>query len=313
MLIRPVQPGEIDTFAVLGSQSERATSVRDYLQSMFDQGAMRPEWCYVADDKGQFVGRLGFWTLPGMQEPLAFVLLDVPWDGDFLGIGRKLLGHALREARAQGAASIEHVLDAPPMWPQWQENREQRTELLDAAGFVMERETARFEWAGDGAFAPVHQRLTYRSFNDVGEDAFVAALLAVSANSLDQRTREERVRMGPEAEARNTLAQLQSMEYDPGWWRLAYTASGDLVGLVMPTLAPTFGTIGYIGVVPEQRGRGYINDLLAEGTRILRATGVGTLRADTDVSNAPMANAFRRAGWEQFAMRREYAIDLKTL
>lgn len=312
MQIRPIQPGEIDTFAAFGNQPGRATSVRDYLQNMFDQGAMRAEWCHVAEDEGQFVGRIGYWTLPGMEKPLDFVLLDV-WDGDFLDVGGQLLGQSLREMRDLGAHSIGHALDDPPMWPQWQEHRERRIKLLESVGFTMERETARFDRQGDGDAPRAGQRLTYRALDDVGEDAFVAALAKVSADSLDQRTREERERSGPDAEARKTFAELQSMEYESGWWRLAYTGPGELVGLVMPTVAPTFGTIGYIGVVPGQRGHGYINDLLAEGTRILRATGQPTLRADTDVSNTPMADAFRRAGWDQFATRREYSIDLATL
>jgi RimJ/RimL family protein N-acetyltransferase len=36
-----------------------------------------------------------------------------------------------------------------------------------------------------------------------------------------------------------------------------------------------------------------------------------TLIADTDVSNAPMAAAFERAGWTRFASRREYVAALQ--
>lgn len=103
------------------------------------------------------------------------------------------------------------------------------------------------------------------------------------------------------------------MDHEPGWWQLAYTAAGELVGLVMPTRAPTFATIGFVGVVPEQRGRGHIDELLARGTATLGAAGATDFRADTDVRNAPMASAFRRAGWAEFAARREYAIGLAGL
>jgi len=75
--------------------------------------------------------------------------------------------------------------------------------------------------------------------------------------------------------------------------------------------APTFETIGYIGVVPEQRGHGHINDLLAHGTSTLRGLGTGrVIRADTDVDNLPMAAAFERAGYRRFATRREFEIRL---
>jgi RimJ/RimL family protein N-acetyltransferase len=82
------------------------------------------------------------------------------------------------------------------------------------------------------------------------------------------------------------LDDLRSMESVPGWWEL-----------------------GYVGVVPEQRGHRYVDDLLARGTATLRrdAPDVG-VRADTDLANAPMAAAFARAGYTRFATRREFAL-----
>jgi RimJ/RimL family protein N-acetyltransferase len=101
------------------------------------------------------------------------------------------------------------------------------------------------------------------------------------------------------------------MTYEPSWWELAFDRDDDLIGLIMPTGAPSFVTIGYIGVVPEQRGHGHVNDLLARGTATLRRIAADTIiRADTDVSNAPMAAAFERAGYSRFATRREYELRL---
>jgi ribosomal protein S18 acetylase RimI-like enzyme len=56
-------------------------------------------------------------------------------------------------------------------------------------------------------------------------------------------------------------------------------------------------------VVPQQRGRGYVDDLLAQAVATLADAGASVIRADTDVANVPMANAFRRAGFEQFLSR----------
>jgi RimJ/RimL family protein N-acetyltransferase len=63
------------------------------------------------------------------------------------------------------------------------------------------------------------------------------------------------------------------------------------------------------------RGRGYVNDLLAAGTAKLLEAGSendNPLIADTDISNAPMAAAFERAGWTRFAGRQEYTLDFRT-
>ncbi len=55
---------------------------------MFAAGSMRPEWCFVIQEKeNNPLGRVAFWTLPGMEKPLALVLLEVPWEEDHLGAG----------------------------------------------------------------------------------------------------------------------------------------------------------------------------------------------------------------------------------
>lgn len=53
-------------------------------------------------------------------------------------------------------------------------------------------------------------------------------------------------------------------------------------------------------VLPEHRNNGYLDDILAECTRILAAQEVPRIRAATDLGNVPMANAFRRAGYVTF-------------
>ena len=98
--------------------------------------------------------------------------------------------------------------------------------------------------------------------------------------------------------------------HEPGWWQLAYTDSDTLVGLVMPARNDTSSIIGYIGVVPEQRGNGYINDLLHGATTLHYENGARRIVADTDVENIPMANAFRRGGYKEFDKKLRYTIDL---
>jgi RimJ/RimL family protein N-acetyltransferase len=84
------------------------------------------------------------------------------------------------------------------------------------------------------------------------------------------------------------------------WWRVAETPEGEPVGFVMPAHNGYNATIAYIGVLPALRGRGYVDDILAEGTRILAAQGVPRIQASTDVGNVPMARAFARAGYDTF-------------
>jgi RimJ/RimL family protein N-acetyltransferase/GNAT superfamily N-acetyltransferase len=316
MHTRPVRADELDLFVEAAGSPDHRREVELYLKSMFAAGSMRPDWCFVAEEGDRPLGRLALWTLPGMKEPFALVLLDVPWDDDYMGVGKRLLGYVLDEASAMGAGEIEYVLDAPPMRPFFQDRLERRVELLQSVGFAFRRETGRFEWPG-GEPLVVPRRLSFRTLEEVGEEAFVDAMRIVSERTLDREIQGERERLGARRAAREFFEDAQRVKHDPRWWQLAHAPNGELAGLVMPAEPPGFLTIFYVGVVPGMRGQGYVDDLLAAGTATLleaRRSGENEkpLRADTDVANAPMAAAFERAGWSRFAGRREYVMDLTS-
>lgn len=317
MQVHPVRTGEIDLFVEAAGSPDHRNEVQQYMKRMFDAGSMRPEWCFVAEEGDRPVGRVAFWTLPGMEKPFALVLLDVAWEDEFLDVGTGLLGGVLDRARALGAVEIEHVIDAPPMRPQFQHHEQRRITLLDSVGFSFRRETSRFERRDDEPPA-VPGRLSFRTLQEVGEDAFVRAMKQVSEGTLDREIHEERERLGDERAAREFFEDAQRVRHDPSWWQLAYTLDGRLVGLVMPAEPPGFLTIFYIGVVPGMRGQGYVDDLLATGTTTLlearkQSAKDKPLLTDTDVANEPMAAAFGRAGWSRFAGRREYVMKLSEL
>ncbi|MBA2253693.1 MAG: GNAT family N-acetyltransferase [Chloroflexi bacterium] len=273
---------------------------------------MRPEWCYLAVQADVPVARFAFWTLPKVGTPLSIVLLDVAPDGvDRAAVAQAVLARAIADALATNTSELGHVIDEPSQTPQWQTEPEERAAWLESAGFRVVRATSR--WSFDGPPPPVtSDRLRFSTFEEVGEGVFLDVLERVSVATLDARVRADRDRLGPAGEARETLADLRSMEWQPAWWELAFDSDGALVGLVMPTRAPSMTTIGYVGVVPEQRGRGYVDDLLARGTATLRrAVPNLQIRADTDVANVPMAAAFARAGYQEFASRREFEYPVE--
>jgi RimJ/RimL family protein N-acetyltransferase len=259
------------------------------------------------------VGRVAFWTLPGMKEPFALVLLDVDWEGDHMSVGPRLLRYTLDAARALGAEDMEHVLDDPPIRPQFQHQADSRIELLQSTGFSLCRETSRFE--RHRTKPPTESGLLmFRTLEDVGRDAFIEAMERVSEGTLDREIRAEREKLGTKRAAQEFFDDATRVRHDASWWRLAFTQNGELAGLIVPAEPPGFLTIFYVGVVPNMRGRGYVHDLLAVGTATLLEANRNEkpLIADTDVSNEPMAAAFERAGWKRFAGRREYVKDLTT-
>jgi ribosomal protein S18 acetylase RimI-like enzyme len=313
LTVQPIQPEEIDSFIEMGNTSGHEAEVKQYLEQMIAIGSIRTEWCYVVKEGSRLLGRVAFWTLPKVGKPLAMVLLDLSWENsDYMSIGQLLLQKTLPAMQALGATEIDYVLDVPVMAPQWQRNPDERMNLLEQSGFRLKRETYRFEWnQQDTAQVELDSSsLVFRTLSEIGEAAFIAAIERVSSAILDRREQQERELYGADDHARRFFRDLQQMEYEPNWWQLAYTSNGELIGLVMPANNPTFATIGYIGVVPEQRGHGYIDVLLRKGMAILNGAGAKIIRADTDLNNFPMANAFRRAGYVEFATRREYSIEL---
>ena len=314
--IRPIASDELPAFLDVEGDPERAADQASYVDRMVRAGAMRLEWCHLAEADGRTAGRFAFWTLPSLGDPMAIVLLDVDRavtePPDRATVAAAMLGRAIDDARRGSPPEFGYVLDDPPQTPQWQLQPDERTGWLEAAGFFVARSTSRWTFDGPAPITPVtRDRLSFRSFEDVGEVAFLDALARVSAATADARIRADRERLGPEGEAREMLDDLRSIEVRPGWWQLAYDRQGDLVGLVAPAAAPGMATIGHIGVVPEQRGHRYVDDLLARGTAVLRREMPDRpIKADTDLANHAMAAAFERAGYTRFATRREFEVEL---
>ena len=309
MRTHTVRAVELDRFVEAAGEIQHRQRVRQYVQGMFDAGSMHPEWCYVIEEGGEDLGRAAFWTLPGMDRPLDLVLLDVAsWED--LSTGTRLLTEVLDEARSFGAGEIGHVIDEPPTRPQWQDSPERRVGLLERFGFALRRETSRFEWREEMGLPVASGRLDFRTLDEVGDEAFVDAIGRVSEGTLDRVIGGERDEFGPRGAARRFFELQLELEHEPDWCRLAYEPDGGLVGLIMPAKTPTSAVINYIGVVPERRGKGYVDDLLTEVTAVLGAAGEELILADTDTQNAPMAAAFERAGYARFAKRRQYGVKL---
>ena len=66
---------------------------------------------------------------------------------------------------------------------------------------------------------------------------------------------------------------------------------------VSPFSEPETATIVHVGVLPEQRGNSYIDDLLAKGTSTAQHAGFTKILSDVDTLNFPMLAAMERGGY----------------
>ncbi|GGT02716.1 GNAT family N-acetyltransferase [Nonomuraea spiralis] len=255
---------------------------RSQLAAAFDEGRTRPEWCFV---EGQ--ARLAFWAPFAGADPVIVWQFD---PGPDPAAGAALLRRSLRET---GLDKMMHDISLKPgLTPLV--DRAVEHEALTAAGFVMEVERLMLEWAAGTDVPQEPGRLTYRPARQMDPAEVLDLLMRISVGSLDHDTRVEVATAGAEREARWMYDDLVNRRAKPDWFVVGHLGESP-VGLV----APDDHSIAYIGVVPEQRGRGYVHDLLAHGTRTLAEAGLQRIAAGTDVGNTPTANAFLRAGYSE--------------
>jgi RimJ/RimL family protein N-acetyltransferase len=123
----------------------------------------------------------------------------------------------------------------------------------------------------------------------------------VLEGTLDAHSRDDLTRMTARESAQEQYRdELDRYATPHEWWQVATLPDGDPVGFVIPAHNGYNPIIAYLGVVPAHRGHGYVDELLAAGTRLLAGEGVPRIRASTDVGNVPMARAFARAGYVTF-------------
>ncbi|WP_151482113.1 GNAT family N-acetyltransferase [Streptomyces albicerus] len=267
----------------------------DSFGDMAAQGEYRPEWIWVALRDGKVVARAAWWGGPGDSRPAT---LD--WF-DFTD------AQAATELLRTAPLRAQYMLKLPPDWrenPAVRAEADARVAAASAAGLTPQGERNHYRWT-PGCGLP--QRPGRLRFLPEPDDAVILDVFRrIHRGSLDSQVRRTVEASGIDVAAQEQLDYLLWMPSPRSWWRLAHTPDGELAGLVAPCRNYTAPLIGYVGVVPEQRGHNYAYDLLAEATHFLAAEGADCVTAGTDRANTPMVGAFLRAGYP-VAQRR---IDL---
>jgi GNAT superfamily N-acetyltransferase len=253
-------------------------------------GVYRPEWTWVALRGGVVVARAAFFGAPGDTEPVVLDWFDFTDRAAAVELLRRLPWR------------VGYELMLPPDWRRHSGVRaaaEARIEAAEAAGYTLLGERLRYTWTPECGLPERPGRLEFRPVPDggEGEEAVLDVLRRVHSVTLDAHARLAIAGGGVEQAVREELEYFRWCSSPRSWWRLAYTPDGAPVGLHVPVLIPAGPCVGFVGVVPGQRGHGYAYDLLAECTHQLAAEGAESIVAATDVTNTPMAAHFARAGY----------------
>jgi ribosomal protein S18 acetylase RimI-like enzyme len=247
----------------------------------------REDFRFVFERSGTPVGRVGYsWAAP---RELALYGLRLPWESEYLEVGRTLIRESLRHVRDAGADLVEARLN-----PAFHSFAAKRAEVLAAGGFALVQEKLRVMGATGGPAPPV--RLDFRTRADVGRDAFVDAVAQVTAGTLDRVDALEVERLGPRVHAEVYVKGLEDEGLDEEHWLLADDGARLAALLVLTEWDDETGVIAYVGVVPELRGRGHARDLVAIARARLADAGYAKVLADVDVQNGPMRKALEAGG-----------------
>ena len=297
LVIRPITgPDELDLF------SQIPYVLNEELADDLAAGRRRPQWLWVALRDGRLVARAGWWGSRDAAGPSVLDVLDVARDSDRIDVGVRLLGTALGEISPPGAGPPEYVRFVPPDWRAQAGSRrvvEDRMAVASQAGARLMTERFRFEWRPGTPIVAPTGRLAFRAV--AGDAEMVDLMTLVMDGTLDAHSRQDLARMSArDGAVRHFEEELACYASPRQWWRVATLPDGDPIGFVTPARNDYGAIISYLGVLPTHRGNGYVNEILAEGTRILAAHDVPRIRASTDLGNVPMAEAFARAGWVNF-------------
>ncbi|MER7485609.1 GNAT family N-acetyltransferase [Streptomyces sp. NPDC126497] len=248
----------------------------------------RPDWKRVALRDGEVVARGAWWGGPDDSEPVNINWFDVAEGEEEAG------AELLRSAPWQ----VELEINLPGGWrdkPDLRSAAEARFAAARAAGYELLVERFLYRWTPERGLPERPGRLRFSAEPD--DTVFFDALRRIHSATLDAHALRAIEEGGLDQAAQEELDFFHWCPSPRAWWQIAHTPEGDLAGIHIPAHNPSGPTIGFIGVVPEQRGHGYAYDLLAECTHFLVEQGAEFVSGATDQGNFPMAANFAKAGF----------------
>ncbi|MBB4984449.1 GNAT family N-acetyltransferase [Streptomyces nymphaeiformis] len=248
----------------------------------------RPDWKRIVLRDGEVVARGAWWGGPDDSEPVNINWFDVAEDEEEAG------AELLRSAPWQ----VELEINLPGGWrdkPDLRAGAETRFAAARAAGYELLAKRFLYRWAPERGLPERPGRLRFSAEPD--DTVFFDALRRIHSVTLDAHALRAIEEGGIDRAAQEELDFFHWCPSPREWWQIAHTPEGDLAGIHIPAHNPSGPTVGFIGVVPEQRGHGYAYDLLAECTHLLVEQGAEFISGATDQGNFPMAANFVKAGF----------------
>ena len=296
MQVRNIGYLEIDRFIDFGS--DIMGDLKMPFNEWLDKGITELDWCFLIEDKGNFLGRVIYAKYN--EEVMLMNLYVVDENVEVL---EELLNESLKAMMGNGVQIITYHI--------YSDNRKFNyyTRVLNKAGFDISQRKKSFVFEKDKV-EHMELDLEFKSVNETGEERYIQAIEKVTEETMDSDDLEETLRLGVKKAAIDKFKALKEIEYEDDLWLLAYR-NNKLIGLVVSQrFNANTGAINYIGVVPEERGNGYINQLVYKGTGVLIQKGINKVIADIDEKNFPMEKALIKEGYKLDSLELVYKIKI---
>lgn len=293
LTVRRIQKDELDRFISSGKTKNRER-LKEVIQGIMDRGETSFRHFFVAEKDDEFVARILYFAPLGNPADLSTFALSIPWDNeDYLQTGSELLSISILMLKEDGVVQVEHRIDGD--FP----HKDKMRSLMEKVNIPLIQEKYSMIYSKN-EIPEIPDRLEFRNINKTGEQEFIEAIEIVTRETLDKVDLLSIEKYGERQAALNYFNGLKHIDFRPDMWLLAYDRKGMGVGLVVSQkFAAETGAINYIGVFPEQRGHGYVKDLISKSTAVLKEAGVKQIIADIDKTNFPMEKALLKAGYEK--------------
>jgi GNAT superfamily N-acetyltransferase/N-acetylglutamate synthase-like GNAT family acetyltransferase len=277
-------------------RSELGEEAKGLLSRLLEFACTRPEWILLDFVDGALAGALALAAPSEFNRPIEIFRLYGRLEAKINST--RLFQRAIELARTLGVRELYCALPEDSA----------DASLLSEMGFCRWRKVVRFASPGPVDLGARGYRST--EVGNFPRAKIIALINKTSEQCLDSQIEFYRRRLGPAADAEMTLQMMESTKYDPRWWRVVFAPDGNAVGIIFLVVAFGEPTVGFIGVIPEYRGRNISSFLLAEAWSVMKHQGHSTLCAEADERSVSMHRALQKSQFSRQSQKQEWRLEL---
>lgn len=268
----------------------------DMIRDFIAAGRSREEWLFIGYVDDAPTLRIGYRTIPRTVNPensgsLASTrLFAIGREGtDRAELFRTLVDQTIPRDLPDDVHLLETRLNESK-----HADAEVRAAELEAVGFQLLMAKSEFVWYGT-AIADPRPEMQFRTVEEVGRKTYTDLIAMVGVGGLDREMAHYKAHMDINHWAEEHLLYLGDRD---DMLVVGYIAE-EPIGVVSFMTVEDNGWLAYVGVRPEHRGNGYVDDLVRCGTQLGINEGWNRIRAQTDLVNRPTRESFERCGYRE--------------